>query len=132
MKNLTGLALAGALVVTGAGLASTAPAIAQAPAPEGPMPDEEERLDEGLKQFGYLTGLARGCVAEAQKTALEREAMDLNNSIGRLLGTDRAFLYSSSFGYGTTIKSDVKECGEILKNYDARVEKYRKGQGGSR
>jgi hypothetical protein len=58
--------------------------------------------------------------------------MDLNNSIGRLLGTDRAFLYTSSFGYGSTIKSDVKECGEILKTYDARVEKYRKGQGGSR
>jgi hypothetical protein len=91
--------------------------------------DEEEQLDEGLKRFGYLAGLARGCVVEAQRVDLEREALDLHAGIGRLLGTDRAFLFASSFGYGTTVEVETKDCAEVLKNYEARVASFRAGRG---
>jgi hypothetical protein len=91
--------------------------------------DEEEQVDEGLKRFGYLAGLARGCVVEAQRADLEREALDLHAAIARLLGTDRAFLFSSSFGYGTTVAVETKDCAEVLKNYEARVASYRSGRG---
>ena len=91
--------------------------------------DEEEQLDEGLKRFGYLTGLARGCVVEAQRVDLEREALDLHAGIARLLGTDRAFLFASSFGYGTTVAVETKDCAEVLKSYEARVAKFRAGRG---
>ena len=91
--------------------------------------DEEEQLDEGLKRFGYLAGLARGCVIEAQRVDLEREALDLHAAIARLLGTDRAFLFGSSFGYGTNVVVETKDCAEVLKNYDERVAKFRAGRG---
>jgi hypothetical protein len=91
--------------------------------------DEEEQVDEGLKRFGYLAGLARGCVVETQRAALEREALDLHAGIGRLLGTDRAFLFASSFGYGTTVAVETKDCVEVLDNYDQRVAKFRAGRG---
>lgn len=91
--------------------------------------DEEEQVDEGLKRFGYLTGLARGCVVEAQRVDLEREALDLHAGIGRLLGTDRAFLFASSFGYGTTVEVETKDCAEVLKTYEARVAQFRAGRG---
>jgi hypothetical protein len=91
--------------------------------------DEEEQLDDGLKRFGYLAGLARGCVVESQRVDLEREALDLHASIARLLGTDRAFLFSSAFGYGTTVEIDTKDCAEVLKNYEQRVAKFRAGRG---
>jgi hypothetical protein len=88
-------------------------------------------VDEGLKRFGYLAGLARGCVAENQRAALEREALDLNAGIGRLLGIDRAFLFASSFGYGTTVVVGTKDCTEVLKAYESRVEKFRANRGGT-
>jgi hypothetical protein len=91
--------------------------------------DEEEQLDEGLKRFGYLAGLARGCVVEGQRVTLEREALDLHAAIGRLLGTDRAFLFASSFGYGTTVAVETKDCVEVLNSYDQRVAKFRAGRG---
>ena len=91
--------------------------------------DAEEQVDEGLKRFGYLAGLARGCVVEKQRAALEREALDLNAAIGRLLGIDRAFLFASSFGYGTTVAVETKDCAEVLKTYEARVAKFRAGRG---
>lgn len=94
--------------------------------------DEEEQVDEGLKRFGYLAGLARGCVVENQHTPLEREVLDLNNAIGRLLGTDRAFLFTSSFGYGTSVKTATKECADVLKSYESRVEKFRASRGGAK
>lgn len=94
--------------------------------------DEEERVDEGLKKFGYLAGLARGCVVETQRADLEREALDLHAAIARLLGTDRAFLFASSFGYGTNIEVEQKDCAEVLKAYELRVEKYRASRGGGK
>ena len=105
---------------------------AETPAPSAPAAtavDEEEQLDEGLKRFGYLAGLARGCVVEAQRADLEREALDLHAAIGRLLGTDRAFLFSSAFGYGTTVQVETKDCAEVLSTYDQRVAKFRAGRG---
>lgn len=105
---------------------------AETPAPSAPaatVVDEEEQLDEGLKRFGYLAGLARGCVVEAQRVDLEREALDLHAGIARLLGTDRAFLFASSFGYGTTIAIETNDCPEVLKTYEARVAKFRAGRG---
>ena len=93
--------------------------------------DEEELFDESLKRFGYLAGLARGCVVETSRADFEREALDLHAAIGRLLGTDRAFLFSTSFGYGTSVEVETKDCAEVLKNYDERVEKFRAGRGGT-
>jgi hypothetical protein len=117
------------LVVLAAEPAATAPpstATAKAAAI-----DAEEALDDSLKRFGYLAGLARGCVVDAQRPKLEREALDLSAGIARLFGTDRAFLFSSSFGYGTAMETDVKDCPEVLKQYDQRVERFRAGRGGA-
>lgn len=107
--------------------ADTAPAST----PVAATVDEEEQVDEGLKRFGYLAGLARGCVVEDQRSALEREALDLNAAIGRLLGIDRAFLFASSFGYGTTVVVETKDCADVLKAYESRVEKFRTSRGGT-
>ena len=120
-----------ALLVAALTVLGLPPVLADEPPPATAQAqvDEEEQVDEGLKRFGYLAGLARGCVVEAQRADLEREALDLHAAIARLLGTDRAFLFSSSFGYGTTVAVETKDCAEVLKNYEARVASYRSGRG---
>ena len=92
--------------------------------------DDEERLDDALKRFGYLAGVARGCVVDQQQAALEREVLDLNGSITRLFGVDRAFLFSSAFGYGTSLEVSADECVEVIKNYELRVARHRAAAGG--
>ena len=106
---------------------------AAAPFPAAPAAevDEEELLDDSLKRFGYVAGLSRGCVVETQRAELEREALDLHAAIGRLLGTDRAFLFSASFGYGTSVQVETKDCPEVLRTYDERVAKYRASRAGA-
>jgi hypothetical protein len=110
-----------------AGLAMS-PMVMSAAPPAGS--DPEEQIDEGLKGFGYVAGLALDCVAREQRNALEREAMDLNAEISRLLGIDRAFLFAASFGHGTGVELKVEECKAVLSRYEARVAKFRQGKGG--
>jgi hypothetical protein len=99
------------------------------PAPTSSV-DPEEQVDDGLKAFGYLTGLALGCVAKEQRVALEREAVDLNAEISRLMGADRAFLFAAAFGYGTTVQLPANDCRPVLDRYEMRVAKFREGRGG--
>lgn len=121
--------VAAALVALLAGDATHAEDAKQA-APAAPTAiDEELEVDEGLQRFGYLAGLARGCVSEAQRSRLEREALEMHAGIARLMGTDRAFLFAAAYGYSTNIQVETKECGEVLENYDARVAKHRASEG---
>lgn len=123
------IAALGALALAQPGLAA---AQATAAAQPGQDAAAEEKLDEGLKRFGYLAGLAQVCVADQQKAALDREVLEINSSILRLLGSDRAFLFSTSFGYGTSVEVATKDCAEILKNYEARVARHRAAAGGAK
>lgn len=114
------------LLAAGALMLSFLPPLPVA-AEESPR-DSEEQVDDGLKKFGYLAGLARNCVVDKQQTGMELEVVDLHGAIGRLLGTDRAFLFAASFGYGTSMSIKPDECKEVLLHYEARVEKFRAGQ----
>ena len=112
------------------GLVAVSPAAAQTSEGEAQI-SQEEQVDNGLKNFGYIAGLSRGCVAEDQQMAFERDVMEMNAAITRLLGVDRSFLFSAAFGYGTSVAVEVENCAEILKQYEARSSKFRSAVEGS-
>jgi hypothetical protein len=105
---------------------SVAPVFAQAPttpaqapaavAPAAPV-DEEEAFDEKLREFGYWSGAAHGCVAEAKQPEVERKVLETFNRIGQLFGTDRAFFYAAAFGRGTSVKIEAAKCPEFLDKF---------------
>ncbi|MCG3170977.1 MAG: hypothetical protein CALGDGBN_02548 [Pseudomonadales bacterium] len=100
MKNLSAFVASVSLPIPSAQMAA-APA-QEVPATPSASSGAEEQLDEGLKRFGYLAGLARGCVVEAQQPAIEKEIVELHAGIARLLGA-----------------------------YETRAEHFRSRQGGS-
>ena len=112
------------------GLVAISPAASQTSEGEAQI-SQEEQVDNGLKNFGYIAGLSRGCVAEEQQMAFERDVMEMNAAITRLLGVDRSFLFSAAFGYGTSVAVEVENCAEILKQYEARSSKFRSAVEGS-
>lgn len=112
------------------GFFAVSPAVSQSSETEAQV-SQEEQVDNGLKNFGYIAGLSRGCVAEEQQMAFERDVMEMNAAITRLLGIDRAFLFSAAFGYGTSVAVEAENCAEILKQYENRSAKFRSAaQGG--
>lgn len=120
MKIVSKSLIAGAIALAGTGLA---PLSAQESAAD-PVA-QEEQIDAGLKNFGYIAGLSRGCVAEEQQTAFEKDVLDIYAGVSRLLGIDRAFLFSAAFGYGTSVEIERENCGEILEQYEGRATKFR-------
>jgi hypothetical protein len=91
---------------------------AQAPAAAAAAPvDEEEAFDEKLREFGYWSGAAHGCVAEAKQPEVERKVLETFNRIGQLFGTDRAFFYAAAFGRGTSVKIEAAKCPEFLDKF---------------
>jgi hypothetical protein len=64
-------------------------------------------------------------VASEQVAELEREVLDLHAAIGRLLGTDRAFLFAAAFGHGTSLQISVEECQDVLSRYESQAEPFR-------
>lgn len=120
--RLAGMAALMSVACVASPLAMAAPSAAPA--------DAEEQIDEGLKGFGYVAGLALGCVAKEQRKAMEREVMDLNAEISRLLGIDRAFLFTAGFGHGTSVELTIEDCKTVLGRYEGRVMKFRQGKGG--
>ena len=105
---------------------SVGPAWAQAPASAAQTPaaaavaptDDEEVFDEKLREFGYWSGAAHGCVPEAKQAEVERKVLATFNRIGQLFGTDRAFFYSAAFGRGTTAKVEAAKCPEFLEKFE--------------
>jgi hypothetical protein len=67
--------------------AHAAESAAASPTAKTPV-DEEEQLDDGLKRFGYLAGLARGCVVEAQRVDLERERREARREVRQEIRED--------------------------------------------
>ncbi|MCU0231131.1 MAG: hypothetical protein MUC67_07100 [Acidobacteria bacterium] len=91
---------------------------AKAPAPPAAAPvDEEELLDEKIREFGYWSGAALNCVAEAKQVEVERKVLDTFNGIARLFGTDRAFFYAAAFGRGTSMQIEPEKCPEFLEKF---------------
>ena len=92
---------------------------AQAPAAAAAAPaDPEEDFDEKLREFGYWSGAAHGCVPEAQQAEVERKVLATFNRIGQLFGTDRAFFYAAAFGRGTSMKVEAAKCPEFLEKFE--------------
>lgn len=44
--------------------------------------------------------------------------------IARLLGSDRALMFSAAFGYGTSLELEVGECAQVLGSYEKRVASF--------
>ena len=104
--------------------------MAAGPTAPASVSDPEEKIDEGLKGFGYVAGLSLGCVATERRPALEREVMDLHAEISRLLGIDRAFLFTAAFGHGTGVQLKTEDSKGVLARHEGRVSKFRLGRPG--
>jgi hypothetical protein len=95
---------------------AASPAIAQSE--KAAAADEEEKFDEKLKEFGYWSGAAFSCVADARTAEIERKIIDTYQRIARLFGTDRAFFYAAAFGRGTAFEIDQSECPAFLEKFE--------------
>ena len=88
--------------------------------------DEEQKFDEAIEQFGYVSGSAFQCAASDQAKAVETDALKAFTGITRLFGSDRAFFYAAAYGVGATANIDQSKCSEYIRQFQESMEKNAK------
>lgn len=117
-------------IVLSSGLANaqdTAPSLDEAAAKA--VETVEDDFDESLKDLGELAGEVFACESDDDKRAThENRVRDIYSELNKLFGTDRAFLFSTAFGYGAASENDEKTCAELTDEFEDRYgaisEKY--------
>ncbi len=97
------------------------------PAPEIPANETQEDkaartqdvdFDESIMEFGKLAGAAYAClVIDADLKRHEARVFDAYSKLIQLFGTERAFKFSASYGYGTAEQNDEKQCAEVVDQF---------------
>lgn len=91
--------------------------------------DEEEKFDDALQQFGYVSGAAFQCSSSNQAQTIEKRVMTTFTGINRLFGSDRAFFYAAAYGAGATGSIDRSKCSQYIQQFqDALKQNSQKGE----
>lgn len=78
-------------------------------------------MDAVIRKLGFIAGQVTQCkTGEADKTKLEKTALDLANGIPRLFGSDRAFYFAATYGAGATEKIEQSKCPEAIQGSSRR------------
>lgn len=89
---------------------------------------EELRFEEAIRNFGFVSGAAYQCLAEADRTAHDREVLTAFSGLVRLFGSDRAFFYAAAFGAGTSMSIDKAKCAIYLEDFKSAMKSRARGQ----
>ncbi len=84
--------------------------------------EEEEKFDQSIEHFGYLSGMAFQCADLNQAESMEMDALKAFTGITRLFGSDTAFFYAASYGVGATNKIDRSKCAEYIRQFQESME----------
>jgi len=92
-------------------------------APQAQSPDQEEKFDDAIEQFGYISGVAFQCAKLNNAPSLERDVMRVFSGITRLFGSDRAFFYAAAYGAGATANIDRNKCADYTRQFQQAIQK---------
>ena len=109
-------------------LAVLLPVVAGAQEKAASVEDEDVRFEESIRNFGFVSGAAYQCLAEAERAAHDREVLKAYTGIARLFGTDRAFFFAAAYGAGATTSLDKAKCPSYIEDYRAAMKSGSRGQ----
>ena len=119
--RLTTVAISIAALLPLAAAAQTAPP-ANAPASGLSLAEQEdERFEDAIRDFGFVSGAAYQCLPEAERAAHDREVLRAFSGLVRLFGSDRAFFYAAAFGAGTSLGIDRAQCARYIEDFRAAM-----------
>lgn len=109
-------------------VATLLPMLANAQQNSSPADEDDVSFEESIRNFGFVSGLAYQCQAEADRTAHDREVMKAYSGLVRLFGSDRAFFYAAAFGAGTSTSVDTSKCAEYIADFRSAMTAGSHGQ----
>ena len=89
----------------------------------------ENDFDDSLKDLGELAGEVFVCLKDSKDDEQHKDRVKVvYQELNKLFGTDRAFIFAASFGYGAASENDAATCTELSDEFEDRygaiIEKY--------
>jgi hypothetical protein len=101
-----------------------------APAPAAAtslMEQEEQRFEDAIRNFGFVSGAAYQCLPESERTAHDRAVLKAYSGLVQLFGSDRAFFFAAAFGAGTGMSIDKAKCAGYIEDFRAAMKSGARG-----
>lgn len=98
-------------------LLGIAPALAEGP--------DREAMENKIRQTALAIGNAFVCAEAEDKDVFREEATQLYDLILQDVGSDLAFIYAASVGYGSAQPKDKLDCPALLEQWRGIREDYR-------
>ena len=108
------------LCVVAAGVAS---------AKEASIDVDDKAMVQKVRSIGMAIGNAYVCTAQDKRQTFKEDSLELFDLIIKDVGSDRAFLYATSIGYGASVSKDKLDCPSLLKRWDEMREDFELGGG---
>ncbi len=89
---------------------------------------EEQAFNEAIMDFGELAGNAYACLEGDAQAEHEKLTLSIYHKINELFGSNRAFRFSTRYGFGAAAEPKREDCETIVidfnNNYAAAVAKH--------
>jgi hypothetical protein len=112
-----------ARVLAAAALAGAAAAAAQA------QTADKAEMAGKVREIGLAIGNAYVCTPEEERGLFKEESHHLFDLIVQDVGSDMAFLYATSLGYGGAAPAEALDCPKLLEQWQGMREDYGLAEG---
>lgn len=119
--RLSAVAISIATLLPLAATAQTTPAANARASALSLAEQEDERFENAIRDFGFVSGAAYQCLPETERAAHDREVLKAFSGLVRLFGSDRAFFYAAAFGAGTSMSLDKAKCASYIEDFRAAM-----------
>jgi hypothetical protein len=95
----------------------------------GDIDADDKAMVQKVRSIGLAIGNAYVCTQQDKRQAFKKDTLELFDLIIKDVGSDRAFVYATSIGYGASVSKDNLDCPSLLKRWDEMREDFELGGG---
>ena len=90
---------------------------------------DDKAMVQKVRSIGLAIGNAYVCTEQDKQQTFREETLELFDLIIKDVGSDRAFVYATSIGYGASVSKDKLACPSLLKQWEEMREDFELGGG---
>lgn len=79
---------------------------------------DDKAMERKIRNLGISIGNAYACTEKEKRQAFKGESHHLFDLIVQDVGSDLAFVYATSIGYGSNVPKEKLDCPKLLKQWE--------------
>ena len=85
---------------------------------------DDKAMQQKVRSIGLAIGNTYVCTEQDKRQTFKKNSLELFDLIIKDVGSDRAFIYATSIGYGASVSKDKLDCPSLLKRWEEMREDF--------